>query len=62
MDKKIAVGVQVYLKSGGPDMTITKYPYSEDGSSDKSKAECSWFDENSNFHVHVFPIVALEFV
>lgn len=43
-------------------MTITKYPYSEDGSSDKSKAECSWFDENSNFHVHVFPIVALEFV
>ena len=24
MDKKFAVGVQVYLKSGGPDMTITK--------------------------------------
>lgn len=68
MDNKFAVGVQVYLKSGGPDMTITKYPFSEDGeikaskTSKNLKAECSWFDEDSNFHVHVFPIEALEFV
>ena len=24
MDKKFAVGVQVYLKSGGPDMTMSE--------------------------------------
>lgn len=65
MDKKFAVGVQVYLKSGGPDMTITKYPFSEDDdkkASKPSKAECCWFDENNSLHIHAFPIEALELI
>ena len=54
-----------YLKSGGPDMTITKYPFSEDDdkkASKPSKAECCWFDENNSLHIHVFPIEALELI
>lgn len=48
---KIEAGDVVRLKSGSPDMTVTK--------SDEQNSTCSWF-ENGQVRHEVFPTVALE--
>jgi uncharacterized protein YodC (DUF2158 family) len=47
---KIEAGDVVRLKSGSPDMTVTKL--------DEENAACSWF-ENGNVRHDIFPTVTL---
>jgi uncharacterized protein YodC (DUF2158 family) len=56
MSNSINVGSTVYLKSGGPLMTVGPLSYVSDGT---STCECYWFDDNGELQTTTFPILAV---
>ncbi len=49
----IGIGDMVFLKSGGPQMTVTDLDFG-------GKVSCAWFDNNNNVHSYEFPLDALQ--
>lgn len=55
------VGQTVQLISGGPVMTVSKYPWCELGFTYDDRVECVWF-ENLQLQKAVFPIATLTII
>ena len=44
------IGDVVRLKSGGPEMTVSQYPFKTvDGVEHEGQVECTWFDSENRF-------------
>lgn len=52
-------GDVVQLKSGGPKMTIEKYPCYEQGLKYDDRADCTWFDGSKPYSQR-FPLITLK--
>ena len=55
------IGDVVRLKSGGPDMTVEKYPHETiDGVQCFDKVDCRWFNEETHLKHATFNVEILE--
>lgn len=59
---ELKVGDVVQLKSGGPKMTVSQYPFKTiSGVENKDQVECRWFDDKNQLKKRVFAIQELKF-
>lgn len=64
MSNQFNIGDNVVLNSGGPLMTVTGYkkvmnPESGKWQEQKDYVECSWFDNDGQLKVSLFPIASI---
>ena len=55
------IGDVVRLKSGGPEMTVSQYPFKTvDGGEHEGQVECTWFDSENRLKHKVFKVEELQ--
>lgn len=59
MAEEIKVGDIVWLKSGGPQMTVDEIGHYEFTGGGPLSAKCSWFDSKNERKKDVFPLTSL---
>lgn len=58
----LKVGDVVTLKSGGPQMTISEYPFKMiDGKDNYNIAECQWFNHDNQLTHSTFNVEMLDY-
>lgn len=66
MNEEFREGQVVKLRTGGPQMVISQYPYTiatfSQLAEDRNRAKCQWFDDQNGLHEEVFNIAVLDHV